>query len=893
MDEYLNISVEENTNFVVPVELEFGGIAFSGVVLNSSNSGAGSSIKIRASADTNIKPAVWLADIIKNAGLGTLSLPSVLSDFAVKKVSITYSSSDGIECDCSLDGILQKLIFAYNSPNYYTALEISDFKLKDLPIVGGYVNKAESLLKELGITSSITDTAVIYAKRTSENLAYNNHKLSDGFNFFTDFLGFKVSYPGESNNMPLADKFEKSSSSSDNALDTFPATEIVKWFDINKSLSVITIHQIGVSYAGEVISILLNISLNVSVLTFTVLGLKIGYDLNTSKVVAGISGLGLSFESGPLSLSGLFLKSGSKYTGTIAIKFGDIAINAIGSYDDEKKSVFAYAALMYNFGGPPVFFVTGIALGFGYGTRLILPTIETVESYPLITGVIKGKFEPNDITKLTENYIKSESNQYFLAAGVRFTSFGIIDSFALLTVSFGNDTEIGIIGISTLTMPPNLGAGTQPIAKARLAVLASIKPKQGLLKVEARLTSDSFIFSKDCKLTGGFAFYAWFGKEHNGDFVITLGGYHPDYKKPDHYPIVPRLGFNWNITKELSLSGEIYFALTPSIIMAGGRLSAVYKNGPLRAWFIAQADFLIAWKPFRYDIAISVSVGASLTLLFTFKLELRVSLHIWGPDFSGTAKVNWFILSFTINFGGGGQRKDIDWDDFVKSFLPVKDEKPAPISITFDSKPIGKKTDSKISKEEINIYSGNDFSINISSEIPLTSAANPAGVFPLSGCPKIESDISYNISSASSSPKTIETVISRNVPYALWGKTAGNPEKNEVIVVDAGKRVTFTHAEYQMFPKNTFISDDLLYTQGTFEIHKAFTFINDTKIEYKYAQTIADFKNSVMSDKVKSQRIAFIESFGKSVISSELCEYKEKCDSLFDENITVLPKKWF
>ena len=47
----------------------------------------------------------------------------------------------------------------------------------------------------------------------------------------------------------------------------------------------------------------------------------------------------------------------------------------------------------------------------------------------------------------------------------------------------------------------------------------------------------------ECRLTGGFAFYTWFSGDHEGDFVVTLGGYQQKFKRPSHYPVVPRLGF--------------------------------------------------------------------------------------------------------------------------------------------------------------------------------------------------------------------------------------------------------------------------------------------------------------------------------------------------------------
>ncbi len=54
-----------------------------------------------------------------------------------------------------------------------------------------------------------------------------------------------------------------------------------------------------------------------------------------------------------------------------------------------------------------------------------------------------------------------------------------------------------------------------------------------------------------------------------------------------------RLGLNWQVTSELSITGGIYFALTPHMVMAGGRLEAIFQSGILRASFTLAADFLI------------------------------------------------------------------------------------------------------------------------------------------------------------------------------------------------------------------------------------------------------------------------------------------------------------
>jgi hypothetical protein len=170
------------------------------------------------------------------------------------------------------------------------------------------------------------------------------------------------------------------------------------------------------------------------------------------------------------------------------------------------------------------------------------------------------------------------------------------------------------------------------------------------MSVTADLTPNSFLVVKDCKLTGGFAAKFWFGANpHAGDFVITLGGYNPAFKAPSHYPVVPRLGLSWPILEgavTLSIKGGTYFALTPAGIMAGAAMQALFAAGPLRAWFNASADFLIAWQPFYFRAEVDISVGVALTLEIagvkaTLSAELGAGLSLWGPEFAGLARVNW------------------------------------------------------------------------------------------------------------------------------------------------------------------------------------------------------------------------------------------------------------
>ena len=142
---------------------------------------------------------------------------------------------------------------------------------------------------------------------------------------------------------------------------------------------------------------------------------------------------------------------------------------------------------------------------------------------------------------------------------------------------------------------------------------------------------------------------------------------------PSYYPVVPRVGLNWQIVPGvLSVTGELYFAVTSNVVMAGGKLSAVWNSGPISAWFTYWADFLMTFTPFHYYVDGGIDLGASFTidLLFcsiSITIHLGVAIELWGPPFAGRATVDLSIISFTISFNGHQPDSDesIKWSDFV------------------------------------------------------------------------------------------------------------------------------------------------------------------------------------------------------------------------------------
>lgn len=357
------------------------------------------------------------------------------------------------------------------------------------------------------------------------------------------------------------------------------------------------------------------------------------------------------------------------------------------------KAVFVYGAFSAGSGGGiqmgPIE-LTAVALGFGLNRRLKVPPIEEVADFPLVKMVVgeggyqkedkSGTFigqvsKPVEPAKLLKDFgdsVVAESGQYFVCGGARFTIARVLDCFALVVVQWGNELEISLLGLARLKQPSDPSA--KPFCYVELQILMSIKPSEGTFKLQGLLTSNSWVFNKDCKLTGGFAVFVWYKGAHAGDFVVTFGGYHPRFKRPEHYPVVPRFALNWQISSQLSVKGSGYLAFTPSCGMAGAKLEAVFRSNRVSVWFTAYWDVIVNWSPFFFEADIGVSLRVEVKLfLFTLKVTISAMLRMWGPPVGGIARIEISVITLDIPFGA--KREDAapkpieSWQRFCESFL--------------------------------------------------------------------------------------------------------------------------------------------------------------------------------------------------------------------------------
>lgn len=521
------------------------------------------------------------------------------------------------------------------------------------------------------------------------------------------------------------------------------STDPITWVDVNKQFGIFTFRRVGIGYADNRLLFSLDAAVALGPLAFSMVGLTVGSPLDEFAPSFSLDGLSLSFDRPPIQLGGAFLrvtqKQGDKtfdaYYGEVLVKLSKFSLTAVGGWapDADPAMFFLYLAIDAPIGGPPFLQVTGLSGGFGINSRLVLPEIDAVSTYALMPGpsAPKQPSDPADVLSQVVPRLQStfevQAGQYWVAAGIAASSFEMITVQAVLSVGFGVDVQIGVVGSGSMTLPTG---DPYPAAYIEIDVVASYTPSTGVLSIIGKLSPASYLFGGFVKLTGGFALCVWFEDTLDGskagDFVVTVGGYHPAFDR-GNYPAVPRLGIAFSLGP-IKVVGKAYVALTPGALMAGIALEATFEAGPISAWFTAGLDFLIAWAPFHYTAHAWVAIGCKVDLgLFSIRVQIGADLQLWGPPFGGQAVVDLDVVSFTIAFGAPAQQPaPVGWATMAANFLPKPGAGPSPMLAAAATPPPSGAVSAAVPSGLVStttpdldwIVDGNDFVIAVRSTVP-------------------------------------------------------------------------------------------------------------------------------------------------------------------------------
>ncbi|KAL7931428.1 hypothetical protein V8C35DRAFT_116546 [Trichoderma chlorosporum] len=452
----------------------------------------------------------------------------------------------------------------------------------------------------------------------------------------------------------------------------------------NKKKGPLTLSGVALSYEGGKLRIHLDASVLIGPIGAGVQGLNLIMDVSKVNGLHNllhmpmdvqIEGFDMSFKRSPVLLAGaLYHKPKTQaFYGGIAISLSKLSVAALGMYSQMDAvanppapaydSFFVYGmveGLIFTVGWAEI---RGLILGFGYNSRLRLPTVDQITSFPLMQGFSNpGGFNMDDAIKSLTGpgaYMTPSRGSLWMALGLVIRACEVIDMKAVATVALGPDqAEIGLIARATATLPRGSSSDSALIL-IDLSVIGRLDLIHGELSVDGLINPTSFILSKDCRPSGGFSIRSWFSNSpHEGDWVVSFGGYHPLYQVPAHYPRPPRLGISWNLGSNIRVTGNAYAAVTPGALMAGGLLQAVFSAGPFGAHFDAHADFLVNLKPLHYEADMAVFAGVYFEIRVWFirkkiSVDIGASLHLEGPPIHGQVHFDLCVVSFSVSFGSG------------------------------------------------------------------------------------------------------------------------------------------------------------------------------------------------------------------------------------------------
>lgn len=435
-----------------------------------------------------------------------------------------------------------------------------------------------------------------------------------------------------------------------------------------------------------------------------------------------LAGLAISYVTDTVTLMGALVREpptapglAPGYVGAAILKVKAFEFTALAAWSQievegkKESSLFVFARLTAKpgLGGPPFFFVTGVAGGFGYNRAFNLPPMAQLPQFPLITAMSDpppqpGKERESAMAKIKsiQEALPAKNDAYWIAMGVTYTSFVVVKGMALLYAKLDDGFTIGLLGLAYFRQP-----ASKPVINVGLALDASFSTagNDPRFLLQAQLTADSWVLDERCQVFGGFALGVWFKR---GDMVITLGGYHPAFPKPEHYPDVPRVGIRFQPIPELIIKGESYFALTPRELMAGSLVGITYfkanKDHPLKgtyAFFEMGFDMRLGWDPFFYDFHLFIHISAELRnkegRAWLGPLRAGADLWIWGPKFGGEARayLGPFSVEFTFGVAKQLEKNWIPLDTFIKkTLLPESDGTAAPYDMIDGSRYMLKRT---------------------------------------------------------------------------------------------------------------------------------------------------------------------------------------------------------
>jgi hypothetical protein len=382
-------------------------------------------------------------------------------------------------------------------------------------------------------------------------------------------------------------------------------------------------------------------------------------------------GVGLSIDAGIVAGGGyLFIDPDrGRYAGALQLMFADfLAVSAIGIIETKMpdgSSGFSLLIIVTADFGP------GIQLGFGFtllavggllglnrsaifqaiadGVRtnaissVMFPT-DVIANAPRIISDLEAFFPPKDGTFLIGPMAKLGWGEPTLV------------SLALAVIIEIPPGDFAILGILEASLP----AEDLPILKLQVNFIGAFEFDKQRLWFYASLFDSHLLF---ITLDGSMGVLFAYGSDAN--FVISVGGFHPQFNPPPlPFPTPTRISIDIINESFARIHADGYFAVTTNTVQFGTHSDYFFGFDALNVQGSSSFDALIQFSPFHFIVSFSTSFSVNVFGVGAF--SVGISLTLSGPGrwhASGTASISLLFFSIDVNI-------DVSWGDDQPAQLP-------------------------------------------------------------------------------------------------------------------------------------------------------------------------------------------------------------------------------
>ncbi len=433
---------------------------------------------------TDASPSLTLDDLLAALDLPLPALPSSV-DLALTGAALVYDITNNVVIAVADTASYGSLLFVTSAGSLYglSIAVTTSLNLTNLPLVGAELAKIDTIeIDQLALAAANQPLATAgpalnallanYADFLPKDATYASFP-TPGTGATTQVL-LTATFDYGSGTVPLALPLDGGSTAlppragdrlpvRGEAAAASPAADGTTWFDIQRSFGPLAIQRVGALYQSAKQSLWFEIDATLAFgpLSLTLQGLGLGSPLTDFSPTFDLQGFGVGYTKPPVALSGGLVNlapPGSttvQFEGGLLIGAEDFIVEVLGYYGNNLgfPSMFIFGDVAHDFGGPPPFFVTGVALGFGYNSSLTLPTIDQVATFPFVEVLPTSTFsQPNvfggstapltvlgTITGSNPPWVSAVKGDLWIAAGITFTSFELVNSQAMLIVEAGNN----------------------------------------------------------------------------------------------------------------------------------------------------------------------------------------------------------------------------------------------------------------------------------------------------------------------------------------------------------------------------------------------------------------------------------------------------------------------